>query len=92
MSLHLLPKLKHIYHELRVNRQVNFEIVLVNLHFMDYGYGDEESFNKAFGKMLWLALPFKDKMCRKLWLKYNPWGEVGSDGVFVVISSNGKSV
>lgn len=89
-SLSLLPKLEYIYNEIKVKRGSKFEIVFVNLHFTTHGCVDEESFNETFNNMPWLALPFKDKMCRTLWRKYNH--ARGDDGVFVVVSFNGKSV
>lgn len=60
-------KLKTLYEELK-GRGVDFEIVLIHL---DFTYGashgtTEESFWKYFGRMPWLALPFKDPYCRKL--------------------------
>lgn len=72
----------------------NFEIVFVNLHFIEFGYDDEVSFKEAFGAIPWLALPFKDNMCRRLWQMYNRYGKFACDldGVFVVIYSNRNSV
>ncbi|XP_074369735.1 putative nucleoredoxin 1 [Apium graveolens] len=46
----------------------NFEIVFVYIHdtLMTFGDASEKSYWKTFKKMSWLALPFKDPVCKKL--------------------------
>lgn len=60
----IMEKLVTTYEELK-GKAENFEIVLVNCH-TDGGYMDKKSFEENFRKMPWLALPFKDNLCRRL--------------------------
>ncbi|KAE8722640.1 putative nucleoredoxin 1 [Hibiscus syriacus] len=52
------PKLTEVYKKLKVKGE-NFEVVMISLNY------DEESFKQSFASP-WLALPFKDKSCKKL--------------------------
>lgn len=92
----IFSKLKSIYDDVKFKRTTKFfEIVFVNLHFEEYGYRNEDSFNEAFQKMSWLALPFEDKTCRNLWFKYNRFSKLDESpeyGVLLIVSPCGRSV
>lgn len=61
----LAEELRKVYER----HKEDFEVVLVYLHFTGFTPDKlkELSFQMVFKSMPWLALPFKDPMCRKLW-------------------------
>lgn len=91
-SLTLMEKLVEIYENLK-DKGENFEIVFVNLHFND-GFEDEKSFEQNFERMPWLALPFMDKNCRKLWRIFGCPGIdwTSQEGILVIIGPGGSFV
>ncbi|KAJ4707589.1 Thioredoxin, nucleoredoxin [Melia azedarach] len=80
------PKLLEVYKKLKENNgescSSSFEIVLISLD------EDEESFNRDLGSMPWLALPVKDKSCKKLARYF----ELSTLPTVVIIGPNGKTL
>lgn len=74
-------KLVEVYEKLKAKGE-NFEIVLISLD------DEEETFQKSFGSMPWLALPFKDKSCEKL-VRYFDLSTVPT---LVIIGPDGKTL
>ncbi|KAI5573029.1 hypothetical protein BDE02_10G051300 [Populus trichocarpa] len=75
------PKLVELYKTLKEKGE-NFEVVLISL---DY---DEEDFKESFETMPWLALPFKDKSCKKL----AQYFELRTIPNLVIIGQDGKTL
>lgn len=80
-SLEFTLTLVDVYEKLRANGE-NFEIVMISLD------GDEESFKKSCEGVPWLALPSKDKMCKKL-ARYFELSELPT---LVIIGPDGKTI
>lgn len=75
----------------------NFEIVFVYIHDGSYYFGhtSEELYWKSFKTMPWLALPFKDPVCKKLLRIFDyPMdpNRPGPDPNLVIIGPQGKFV
>lgn len=91
----LTSKIQEAYDQLA--QEENFEIVFVYIHdtFMTFGDASEKSYWKTFKKMPWLALPFKDPVCKKLQrvFKY-PMDSLGPgpDPSLLIIGPQGKFV
>lgn len=87
----LTPKLVKVYKELKGTGE-DFEIVMINLNFLsDYEF-NEESFDKEFKSMPWLALPFKDLTCTKLLRMFKPYINPDNkmDNVFIIVGPGGN--
>ncbi|KAF2292754.1 hypothetical protein GH714_027866 [Hevea brasiliensis] len=76
-----IPKLAEVYEKLKAKRE-DFEVVLISLD------DDEEAFQLSFRNMPWLAIPFKDKCCKKL-VRYF---ELSTLPTLVVIGPDGKTL
>jgi nucleoredoxin len=81
MCCEFTPKLVELYKTLKEKGE-NFEVVLISL---DY---DEEDFKESFETMPWLALPFKDKSCKKL----AQYFELRTIPNLVIIGQDGKTL
>ncbi|XP_059656115.1 probable nucleoredoxin 1 [Cornus florida] len=79
--LEFTTKLGEVYKKLKEKGE-NFEVVLISLD------DEEEEFKQEFGKMPWLALPLKDKSCKKL-VRYF---ELRALPTLVVIGPDGKTL
>lgn len=76
-------------------KEKNFEIVLVYVHdtFSAYEHSSEELFWQRFSEMPWLALPYKDPICKKLQRIFIYPGGVDSswpDPRLAIIGPHGK--
>lgn len=82
--------LMEAYEKLKSQHQ-DFEIVIVYQLFDDH---NEKSFWQSFKTMPWLALPFKDPMCKKLSriFEYNPLNSPCPDNSLVIIGPYGSYV
>ena len=79
--LEFTPILVDVYEKLRAKGET-FEIVMISLD------DDEESFKQSLGSMPWLALPFKDKSCKKLARYF----ELSALPTLVIIEPDGKTL
>lgn len=77
----------------------NFEIVLVYIHdsFSGFQHTSEEAYWKCFREMPWLALPYKDPVCKTLLQVFNHPKFADPDGSepnpnLVIIGPQGKFV
>ncbi|XP_042420867.1 probable nucleoredoxin 1-2 isoform X2 [Zingiber officinale] len=77
--------LAEIYRKLKEIGE-SFEVVLVSLK-------DEEcSYNSVIEKMPWLAFPFNDKSCDKLFCYFGLWGQKYKCSTVILIGSDGKTM
>lgn len=91
----ITSKLQKAYEQLAQKK--NFEIVFVYIHdaFMSFQDSSENSFWETFKTMPWLALPFKDPVCKKLQrvFKYPLDADgPGPNPSLVIIGAQGKFV
>lgn len=66
---------------MQLAQRKNFEIVLVYIHdaFLSFEQSSENSYWETFKTIPWLALPFKDPVCKKLQsvFRYTPDADGG---------------
>lgn len=73
----------------------DFEIVLVYAEEYWSGPHDEDLFRKEFGKMPWLAVPFKDMDCREKLARIFGFPDLGGlmpVSMLVIIGPNGEYI
>ncbi|KAJ6431307.1 hypothetical protein OIU84_018739 [Salix udensis] len=81
MCREFTPKLVELYKRLKEKGE-NFEVVLISLD------QEETHFKESFETMPWLALPFKDKSCKKLARYF----ELRNIPNLVIIGQDGKTL
>nr|TKR84445.1 putative nucleoredoxin 1 isoform X1 [Populus alba] len=81
MCREFTPKLVELHKRLKEKGE-NFEVVLISLDF------EEKNFKESFETMPWLALPFKDKSCKKLARYF----ELRTIPNLVIIGQDGKTL
>lgn len=94
---YLAEKILEAYKQLA--KVKNFEIVLVYIHdgFLEFKHTSEKSYWQCFREMPWLALPYKDPVCKTLQQVFNHSKDADTDGGepnpnLVIIGPQGKFV
>nr|CAD1832295.1 unnamed protein product [Ananas comosus var. bracteatus] len=75
------PVLNQLYEKLKEIGE-NFEVVLISLE------EEESTYNESFAKMPWLAVPFKDKICDRLFHYF----ELQAIPTLVIVGADGKTL
>lgn len=75
------PVLNQLYERLKEIGE-NFEVVLISLE------EEESTYNESFSKMPWLAVPFKDEICDRLFHYF----ELQAIPTLVIVGADGKTL
>lgn len=89
-------KTKMIYKEFALQTH-SFEVVLIYLHDTEdtFGHVSEVSYYKKFKTMPWLALPFKDPVCKRLKRIFAyPYDHIGPEEApqLVIVGPHGEYI